>query len=109
MTGIAKPVGGPYDTAIFIDMKDVWEAHGEKDEAHREVTALLVVPKGYKEAMALLASYQKNRDVQMVFPSQSIISLYAMVGQTNFPYLPPGRIPCDYPPCHVLERFVPYE
>lgn len=83
VTGIAKPVGGPYDTAIFIDMKDVWEAHGEKDEAHREVTALLVVPKGYKEAMALLASYQKNRDVQMVFPSQSIISLYAMVGQTK--------------------------
>lgn len=83
VTGIAKPVGGPYDTAIFIDMKDVWEAHGEKDEAHREVTALLVVPKGYKEAMSLLASYQKNRDVQMVFPSQSIISLYAMVGQTK--------------------------
>lgn len=83
VTGIAKPVGGPYDTAIFIDMKDVWEAHGEKNEAHREVTALLVVPKGYKEAMALLASYQKNRDVQMVFPSQSIISLYAMVGQTK--------------------------
>lgn len=83
VTGIAKPVGGPYDTAIFIDMKDVWEAHGEKDEAHREVTALLVVPKGYKEAMALLASYQKNRDVQMVFPSQSMISLYAMVGQTK--------------------------
>lgn len=83
VTGIAKPVGGPYDTAIFIDMKDVWEAHGEKDEAHREVTALLVVPKGYKEAMSLLASYQKNRDVQMVFPSQPIISLYAMVGQTK--------------------------
>lgn len=55
VTGIVKPVGGPYDTAIFIDMKDVWEAHGEKDEAHREVTALLVVPKGYKEAMSLLA------------------------------------------------------
>lgn len=83
VTGIVKPVGGPYDTAIFIDMKDVWEAHGEKDEAHREVTVLLVVPKGYKEAMSLLASYQKNRDVQMVFPSQSIISLYAMVGQTK--------------------------
>lgn len=83
VTGILKPVGGPYDTAIFIDMKDVWEAHGENEEARREVTALLVVPKGYKEAMELLASYQKNRDVQMVFPSQSVISLYAMVGQTK--------------------------
>lgn len=83
VTGILAPVGGPYDTAIFIDMKDVWEAHGEVSEDKREVTALLVVPKGYKEAMQLLASYQKNRDVQMVFPSQSIISLYAMVGQTR--------------------------
>lgn len=83
VVGILSPVGGPYDTAIFIDMKDVWEAHGEKEEAKREVTALLVVPKGYKEAMELLASYQKNKEVQMVFPSQSIISLYAMVGQTK--------------------------
>lgn len=83
VTGILAPVGGPYDTAIFIDMKDVWEAHGEVSEDKREVTALLVVPKGYKEAMQLLASYQKNRDVQMVFPSQSVISLYAMVGQTR--------------------------
>jgi putative ABC transport system permease protein len=83
VAGILSPVGGPYDTAIFIDMKDVWEEHGEKEEAKREVTALLVVPKGYKEAMELLASYQKNKEVQMVFPSQSIISLYAMVGQTK--------------------------
>ncbi|WP_299144746.1 ABC transporter permease [uncultured Dialister sp.] len=83
VTGILRPVGGPYDTAIFIDMKDVWEAHGEAAEDKREVTALLVVPKGYKEAMQLLASYRKNRDVQMVFPSQSVISLYAMVGQTK--------------------------
>lgn len=83
VTGILAPVGGPYDTAIFIDMKDLWEAHGEVSEDKREVTALLVVPKGYKEAMELLASYQKNRDVQMVFPSQSVISLYAMVGQTR--------------------------
>ena len=83
VVGILSPVGGPYDTAIFIDMKDVWEEHGEKEEAKREVTALLVVPKGYKEAMELLSAYQKNKEVQMVFPSQSIISLYAMVGQTK--------------------------
>lgn len=83
VTGILAPVGGPYDTAIFIDMKDLWAAHGEVSEDKREVTALLVVPKGYKEAMELLSSYQKNRDVQMVFPSQSVISLYAMVGQSR--------------------------
>lgn len=47
------------------------------------MTALLVVPKGYKEAMQLLSLYQRQKDVQMLFPSQTIISLYAMVGQTK--------------------------
>ena len=43
VTGILRPVGGPYDTAIFIDMKDVWEAHGEREPDKREMTALLAV------------------------------------------------------------------
>ncbi|WP_296956641.1 ABC transporter permease [uncultured Dialister sp.] len=85
VTGILKSTGGPYDTAIFISMEDVWEAHGGEavDPSDRQVTTLLVVPKGYKEAMQLLSEYQRNKDVQMVFPSQSVISLYAMVGQTK--------------------------
>ncbi len=83
VVGILQEVKGPYDTAIFADIHDIWEAHGKDAMAKEEVTALLVVPKGYKEAMQLLGSYQKAKDVQMVFPSQSIISLYAMVGQTK--------------------------
>ena len=83
VAGILKEVKGPYDTAILADIHDIWEAHGKEAEAKEEVTALLVVPKGYKEAMLLLSSYQKEKNVQMVFPSQSIISLYAMVGQTK--------------------------
>ena len=83
VVGILAPVKGPYDTAILTDIRDVWEAHGTAAEAQKEVTALLVVPKGYKEAMQLLSSYQRQKDVQMLFPSQTIISLYAMVGQTK--------------------------
>lgn len=83
MVGILAPVKGPYDTAILTDIRDVWEAHGTAAEAQKEVTALLVVPKGYKEAMQLLSLYQRQKDVQMLFPSQTIISLYAMVGQTK--------------------------
>ncbi len=83
VVGILNEVKGPYDTAIFADIHDIWEAHGQAAMEKEEVTALLVVPKGYKEAMQLLGSYQKAKDVQMVFPSQSIISLYAMVGQTK--------------------------
>lgn len=83
VVGILVPVKGPYDTAILTDIRDVWESHGAAAEAQKEVTALLVVPKGYKEAMQLLSSYQRQKDVQMLFPSQTIISLYAMVGQTK--------------------------
>lgn len=83
VVGILAPVKGPYDTAILTDIRDVWEAHGTAAEAQKEVTALLVVPKGYKEAMQLLSLYQRQKDVQMLFPSQTIISLYAMVGQTK--------------------------
>ena len=83
VVGILAPVKGPYDTAILTDIRDVWESHGVAAEAQKEVTALLVVPKGYKEAMQLLSSYQRQKDVQMLFPSQTIISLYAMVGQTK--------------------------
>ena len=83
VAGILQPVYGPYDTAILANIQDVWESHGEKALEKQEVTALLVVPKGYKEAMQLLGEYQKKKEVQLVFPSQSIISLYAMVGQTK--------------------------
>ncbi len=83
VAGILREVKGPYDTAILVDIRDLWDAHGADAAAKEEVTALLVVPKGYKEAMQLLAAYQKDKDAQMVFPSQSIISLYAMVGQTK--------------------------
>lgn len=141
VSGILAPVGGPYDTAILVNIADIWEAHGggkahgeegheaaEKpvrtggivrsqkaaqpapalgaatEEAHEDhdhddhdhdehshlapgekgdVTAVLIQPKGYADAMKLLSQYQRGGDVQMVFPSQSIISLYGMVGQSR--------------------------
>lgn len=150
VVGILAPVGGPYDTAILVNIRDIWEAHGggntltakaghpeeEKEEApapkpvrkggiirptaaiqiaeetaddpnevrkqkeeaaekaeaaHQfeagekgDVTAILIQPKGYAEAMQLLSQYQrKSGDMQMVFPSQAIISLYGMVGQSR--------------------------
>lgn len=142
VVGILAPVGGPYDTAILVNIRDIWEAHGggnthteaeeHKEEAkpaakpaekpvrkgsiirptaavtpapaakaedHEEdeheyalapgqkgdVTAILLQPKGYAEAMKLLAEYQNKSgsDVQLVFPARSIISLYGMVGQSR--------------------------
>lgn len=83
VVGILAPCGGPYDTAIFVDIHEVWEEHGITTADKQEVTAILTVPKGYREAMQLLSAYQKNHDVQMVFPSQNVIQLYSMVGQTR--------------------------
>lgn len=125
VTGILAPAGGPYDTAILINIKDVWEEHSHKEgeprrggivrpgirkapdadapaeDIHREsgkgdVTAVLVHPKGYKEAMQLLSAAQrdKNSQAQLVFPSQTLISLYSMAGQSKefWQYLTGGMI-----------------
>lgn len=125
VTGILAPVGGPYDTAILVNIGDVWEEHRHKEgeprrggivrrgiknapeadasaeEMRREsgkgdVTAVLVHPKGYKEAMQLLSAAQrdKNSQTQLIFPSQTLISLYSMAGQSKefWQYLTGGMI-----------------
>lgn len=84
VVGILAPVNGPYDLAIFTDIRDVWEIHHLPAWQEKgDVTSLLIHPKGYKEALQLLYEYQKNKDTQMIFPSQQIISLYHIVGQTK--------------------------
>ena len=110
VTGILSPVGGPYDTAVLIPIEDVWSAHRHQPGAVRrgglvrksapqkaapaetpvlaegkgDVTAILVHPKGYKEAMELLSAAQRERsgETQLIFPSQTLIALYSMAGQS---------------------------
>lgn len=84
VAGILAPCGGPYDAAIFIDIRDVWEAHHIPAwEEKGDVTAVLIQPEGYKEALQLLAEYQRNKEIQLIFPSQPVISLYHTVGQSK--------------------------
>lgn len=84
VAGILAPCGGPYDAAIFIDIRDVWEAHHIPAwEQKGDVTAVLIQPEGYKEALQLLAAYQRNKEIQLLFPSQPVISLYHTVGQSK--------------------------
>lgn len=136
VTGILAPVGGPYDTAILVNIKDIWEehreGHGEEqesgaprrggivipgrapavpavekpdndhehevhgDDGKGDVTAILIHPVGYKEAMQLLQAAQrdKNSQAQLIFPSQTLISLYSMAGQSRefWQYLTGGMI-----------------
>lgn len=114
VTGILAPVGGPYDTAVLVDIADVWRAHRHEtggavrrggivrrsrpqtapaapapeaavSEGKGDVTAILVHPTGYKEAMQLLQAAQraKGTDTQLIFPAQTLISLYSMAGQSK--------------------------
>lgn len=112
VTGILAPTGGPYDTAILVDIADVWRAHAHQTgqprrgglvrkapkpaevpapaaqqpaESRGGVTAILVHPAGYKEAMQLLSEAQraKGTDSQLIFPAQTLIALYSMAGQSR--------------------------
>lgn len=112
VTGILAPAGGPYDTAILVDIADVWRAHAHQTgqprrgglvrkapkpaeapapaaqqpaESKGGVTAILVHPTGYKEAMQLLSDAQraKGTDSQLIFPAQTLIALYSMAGQSR--------------------------
>ena len=90
VVGILAPVQGPYDKAILVPLEDIWEAHAGHGSAlvpgqKGEVTAILVRPKGYGQAMALLAAWQRKKGglSQLLFPAQSLIALYGMVGQSR--------------------------
>lgn len=106
VTGIAAPVGGPYDRAIFTPMESIWAAHEghgeheggedhhdeeaeEAEEAHHDVptsgdvTAVLIEPKSLGAAYALAQSFIKRNDGQVVFPSQVIVRLFSAMGRSE--------------------------
>lgn len=82
VVGILRPVQGPYDSAIFVSMESIWQSHAH-GQAEKEITAVLVRPVGYAESMQLAASYSKDRDVQLIFPSKTIIQLFSLMGNVE--------------------------
>lgn len=108
-------MGGPYDTAILVSIEDIWRAHRHEtggqvrrggivrrhsgaaqapvapaaaepaEGVKGDVTAVLVHPTGYREAMQLLQEAQRARssDSQLIFPAQTLIALYSMAGQSR--------------------------
>ncbi|MDF2570296.1 MAG: MacB-like periplasmic core domain containing protein, partial [Sporomusa sp.] len=93
VVGVLQPVNGPYDHAILVSITSIWQAH-EKHESgrvvadnaddhdhERAVTAILVKPKGYSEAMRLYQQFQREQATQIVFPAQVIVQLFAVLGQ----------------------------
>ncbi|MFR4383954.1 MAG: hypothetical protein ACLT4X_06700 [Phascolarctobacterium sp.] len=59
-------------------MESIWEQHKQQQKGHeKEVTAVVIRPNSYGGAMQLAASYGKNRDVQVIFPSKTVIQLFS--------------------------------
>lgn len=95
VVGILQAVNGPYDRAILVSIESIWETHehheqSAADEAQKEskmaeheqeVTAVLVKPKGYSEAMRLYQQFQQEPAGQLVFPAQVIVRLLTLMGQ----------------------------
>jgi putative ABC transport system permease protein len=97
VVGILKPLGGPYDQAILASLESIWEIHEHHDEeagtdgddeaveaehGHEHgVTAILVKPRGYGDAMRLYQQFQSESRAQLVFPAQVIVQFFAMMGQ----------------------------
>lgn len=85
VVGILEPSHGPYDQGIFVSMQGIWHAHahGHSEGEHKEITAALIKPTGYASAMQLAASYSKNHEVQVVFPSKIVIQLFSILGNVE--------------------------
>lgn len=92
VVGILEAVNGPYDQAILVPIESIWQAHEKHEsepslgdigheEHEQEVTAILIKPKGYSEAMRLYQQFQQEPDGQLVFPAQVIIRLLTLMGQ----------------------------
>ncbi|MCC5465494.1 ABC transporter permease [Pelosinus baikalensis] len=103
VVGILQPVNGPYDQAVLVPIESIWLAHEKHEskvegeaiedshehdhaiedshEHEHEVTAILVKPKGYSEAMRLYQQFQQEKGAQMIFPAQVIVQLFSILGQ----------------------------
>lgn len=100
VVGILKEVYGPYDSGILVSLESTWKMHEhhehdgkhehdepeaiEHDENHdhkKSTTVILVKPKGYAEAMQLYQQFQKKHDAQLIFPSQVVVKLFAILGE----------------------------
>ena len=57
------------------------ENDGEHAATAGQVTAVLIQPQGYGQALKLAMEFQQRNDAQLVFPAQVIIQLFSLMGQ----------------------------
>jgi putative ABC transport system permease protein len=88
VVGIAEATRGPYDRAVFVPLETIWAEHknhvddeGEDHEETGDVTAVLIRPRSYPDAYSLAVSFQGDPDKQLVFPAQTVIRLFSLMGR----------------------------
>ncbi|MDR1652031.1 MAG: ABC transporter permease, partial [Synergistaceae bacterium] len=96
VVGIARNAGGPYDRAVFVTLESIWEEHHHENEGededggephegdegeYGEITAVMVRPVSYTDAYSLAVSFQSDDEAQIVFPAQTVIRLFSMMGR----------------------------
>jgi putative ABC transport system permease protein len=74
--------------AIFVPMEAIWREHRhdghdahEEDDTTGDVTAVLVRPRSYADAYNLASEYQRSTDAQLIFPAQTAIRLFSLMGR----------------------------
>lgn len=83
VVGVLRPVDGPYDGAIFVSMESVWQQHKHEENDERQLTAIVIRPRGYAQALQLAAAYSKDLSVQLIFPAKTVVELFAVMGNVE--------------------------
>jgi putative ABC transport system permease protein len=102
VVGILKDVQGPYNQVILTPIESIWEVHehAQKNtstpkgnttaEPKRQVSAIMVEPVGYSQAYQLASQYQSRKDAMLVFPAQTIIQFFNLMGRGEKMWRPVG-------------------
>ncbi len=88
VVGILDPLQTPYDNGILVNLDSLYRMHEDHmvghsaaDERQQGVTAVLVKPRGYSEALQLYQQFQSRQDAQLIFPAQTILQFFSLMGQ----------------------------
>ncbi|WP_298706099.1 ABC transporter permease [uncultured Veillonella sp.] len=96
VVGILDTTKGPYDQAVLTDIQSIWDLHSALSTANTKakgaVTTILIEPMGYSQAYQLASTYTNRKDVQIVFPAQTIVQLFNLMGRGEQIWQPIGYL-----------------
>lgn len=88
VVGIFAPTTSPYDSAVFVSVESIWDAHADEATsansafavgeagAPQQLTALLVKPVGFVEANQLWQQFATGSEAQAAFPGAELGALF---------------------------------